>query len=267
MKIDQVAAQLFTVRNHIKTPSDIAASMKKVRAIGYQAVQVSGMGPIDEKELVRILDGEGLVCCATHEPTQRIVEQPQAIVDRLRKLNCTYTAVPSPGAARLETLDDVKRYVEGIDRAGEVLARAGLVLTYHNHNIEFRRIEGRLILDLIYQWSKPAHLQGELDTHWVQAGGGDPTAWCARLKGRLPLLHLKDYGLAPDNSRVFAEIGRGNLHWDTIVPAAEAAGCKWYIVEQDGNWAKDDPFESLRLSFEYIRDMLCARASATKRGK
>jgi sugar phosphate isomerase/epimerase len=152
----------------------------------------------------------------------------------------------------------VKRYVDGINRAGEVLAGAGMVLTYHNHNIEFRRVDGKLILDLVYQLSNPAYLQGEIDTHWVQAGGGEPTAWCARLNGRLPLLHMKDYGLAPDNSRVFAEIGHGNLHWDTIVPAAEAAGCKWYIVEQDGNWANNDPFESLRLSFEYIRDRLCA---------
>ncbi|RKX34780.1 MAG: sugar phosphate isomerase/epimerase, partial [Verrucomicrobia bacterium] len=44
MKINQVAAQLYTLRDHIKTPADIAASMKKVREIGYTAVQVSGMG-------------------------------------------------------------------------------------------------------------------------------------------------------------------------------------------------------------------------------
>ena len=47
MKIQQVAAQLFTVRDYIKTPADVAVSMKKIRQIGYQAVQVSGMGPID----------------------------------------------------------------------------------------------------------------------------------------------------------------------------------------------------------------------------
>lgn len=259
MKKQQVAAQLYTIRNHIKTPSDIAAAMKRIREIGYEAVQVSGMGPIAEEELNAILDSEGLVCCATHEKTQQILEEPEAIVERLGKLRCTYTAVPSPGGTPLDTLDDVKRYIDAMDKAGAVLAKAGQVLTYHNHHIEFQRVDGSLILDMIYDQSDPAHLQGEIDTHWVQAGGGEPTAWCTRLNNRLPLLHLKDYGLDKERNRAFKEIGYGNLHWDTIIPAAEKAGCRWYIVEQDGNWANDDPFESLRMSYDYIAGNLCEK--------
>ena len=46
MKRSQVAAQLYTIRDHLKTPQDTAKSMRKIRSIGYEAVQVSGMGPI-----------------------------------------------------------------------------------------------------------------------------------------------------------------------------------------------------------------------------
>ena len=52
MKISQVAIQLFTLREFCKTAEDFAASMKKVREIGYTSVQVSGVGPIPEAELV-----------------------------------------------------------------------------------------------------------------------------------------------------------------------------------------------------------------------
>ncbi|MBD3239772.1 MAG: TIM barrel protein [Chitinivibrionales bacterium] len=259
MKVSQVAAQLFTLRNAIKTPQDIASSMKRVREIGYEAVQVSGMGPIAEEELVKILDGEGLVCCATHEPTQKILDEPEAIVDRLSKLNCRYTAVPSPGGVAVDTMDDVRSYIERMNHAGEVLAKADMVLTYHNHHIEFMRVDGKLILEMIYEQTDPRFIQGEIDTHWVQAGGGNPATWCTKLNGRLPLLHLKDYGVDNERNRIFEEIGYGNLHWDEIIPAAEKAGTEWYIVEQDGNWANDDPFESLKLSFEYIRDNLCEK--------
>ena len=55
-----LAAQLYTIREYTKTPKDIAESMKKIKAIGYDAVQISGLGPIDNKELASILDGEGL---------------------------------------------------------------------------------------------------------------------------------------------------------------------------------------------------------------
>ncbi len=37
--------------------------------------------------------------------------------------------------------------------------------------------------------------------------------------------------------------------------AADAAGCEWFIVEQDT--CPGDPFDSLRMSFEFIRDNLC----------
>ena len=63
MKISQknLAAQLYTLREFTKTPKDIAETMKKVKQIGYDAVQISALGPIDPKELAAILDGEGLV--------------------------------------------------------------------------------------------------------------------------------------------------------------------------------------------------------------
>src|SRR5277367_1006776 len=96
MKLSQVAAQLYTVRDCLKTPADIARTLKKVAAIGYQAVQVSGMGPIPEAELNAILAGEGLICCATHEDGNTIRKSPEKIVERLKKLNCFYTAFPYP---------------------------------------------------------------------------------------------------------------------------------------------------------------------------
>ena len=67
-----LAAQLYTVREFMKTPADIAASMKKVKALGYDAVQTSGHGPIAPEEMKRIVDGEGLTICATHISYERM---------------------------------------------------------------------------------------------------------------------------------------------------------------------------------------------------
>ena len=96
MNIQQVALQLYTLRDFLKTPADIAATLKRVRATGYEAVQASGLGPINENELLNILDSEGLTLCATHEPAQTILEEPERVVERLDKLNCPLTAYPFP---------------------------------------------------------------------------------------------------------------------------------------------------------------------------
>ena len=251
MKHNQIAAQLFTLRDHLKTPADIAASLKKVRAIGYEAVQVSGMGPIDEAELVRILAGEGLTSCATHEPGKDILDDTGKVIERLQKLGCRYTAYPFPAGIDFTNAEHIETLAKKLDAAGAAMAKAGQVLAYHNHANEFARYDGGTVLAYLYAATDPRHLQGEIDTYWIQAGGGDPADWCRKLKGRLPLLHLKDYGCAADGKPFFAEIGNGNLDWPDILAAAEASGCEWFIVEQDV--CPGDPFESLAISYRYLQ--------------
>ena len=93
MKINQLAAQLYSVRDFLKTPTEIAGSLKKIRAIGYQAIQLSGLGPIAEAELVKLCRDTGLTICATHEPGDKIFSEPHTIVARLQKLGCQWFAV------------------------------------------------------------------------------------------------------------------------------------------------------------------------------
>ena len=251
MKIEQAAATLYTLRDHAKTTAALVETLSKVKAIGYGAVQVSGICAIEPDELRRMLDGEGLACCATHEASDMILSEPQAVVEKLGTLGCRATAYPYPSGVALDTLDDVKAFAARLNAAGEVLHQAGMVLAYHNHQVEFRRIEGRPILEILYEGTDPRYLQAEIDTYWVQYGGGDPARWCQRLAGRLPLVHLKDYALTPDNEPTFAEIGNGNLDWRPIVKAADASGCDWFIVEQDT--CPGDPFDSLSASYNYIK--------------
>jgi sugar phosphate isomerase/epimerase len=122
--------------------------------------------------------------------------------------------------------------------------------------MEFRKVDGRLVLDVLYSETDPNNLQGEIDTYWVQYGGGNPVEWCAKLSGRLPLLHLKDYRISAEHTPEFAEIGYGNLNWTEIVKTAEASGCEWFIIEQDT--CPGDPFDSLKMSFDFTAEHLCS---------
>jgi sugar phosphate isomerase/epimerase len=251
MKISQVALQLYTLRDYLKTPTDIRHALKKVRAIGYESVQASGLGPIEDAELVEILRGEGLGLCATHEGSDLIRQEPEKVAAKLSRLGCKYTAYPYPAGVDWSKPGDVESLVADLDRAGAVLAKAGQVLTYHNHAVELTRFQGSTALDYIYAKSNPRNLQGEIDTYWIQNGGGDPVAWCAKLAGRLPLLHIKDYTVQPSGKPDFAAIGSGNLNWPAIIAAAEKSGCEWFIVEQDAT--PGSPFDAVKQSFDYIK--------------
>ena len=255
MKVNQIAAQLYTLRDYLKTPEMIPGTLKKVRDIGYEAVQLSGLCPMDAKELRKMLDDAGLVCCATHENPQEICDEPQKLSDMMDVLGTTYTAYPYPGNVKLISQDSVLELCQKLNHAGKVFKANGKVLTYHNHHTEFMKFDGKLVLDTIYEQTDPEYLQGEIDTYWVQFGGQNPTEWCQKLANRLPLLHLKDYRINHEVKPEFAEIGYGNLNWNSILPAAEASGCLWFIVEQD--ICPGSPFDSLKLSFDYMKANLC----------
>jgi sugar phosphate isomerase/epimerase len=131
-----------------------------------------------------------------------------------------------------------------------VLREAGCVLSYHNHAHEFYKGGSQTILEEIYDGTAPENLKAELDTYWIQAGGGNPLDWCRQMKGRLSVLHMKDYAVSPTGAPFFAEVGYGNLDFKTITAAAEESGCEWFVVEQDT--CPGDPFESVAKSFDYI---------------
>lgn len=76
-----IGAQMYTAREYCKTPADIARSCAKVKAMGYDGIQASGMGEIDPQELKKILDGEGLACAATHVSMDRLEQDTENVIE------------------------------------------------------------------------------------------------------------------------------------------------------------------------------------------
>lgn len=250
----RLAAQLYTIREYTKTAAELAASLKRVREIGYTAVQVSAIGPIPDGEVKAIVDDLGLTICNTHvRPSEALWNNLDAVIAQHRAWGCRHVAIGSmPNAFREEGEAGFYRFAREASEIGRRLHEAGLTFSYHNHAFEFVRFGRRTGLDIIYEESDPRYLQAEIDTYWVQHGGGDPMAWIARMKGRMPVVHLKDMVII-DGEPAMAEIGEGNLNWPAILEACRAAGVEWYAVEQDV--CRRDPFESLRISYENLKAM------------
>jgi sugar phosphate isomerase/epimerase len=128
----------------------------------------------------------------------------------------------------------------------------GLTFGYHNHSFELEKFDGRTGLEILYSESDPAAFTAEIDTYWIQHGGGDPAWWIRGVAGRSPLVHLKDMTMR-GSQQLMAEVGEGNLNWPAILEACRAAGVLWYIVEQDT--CQRDPFESLGISLRNLQAM------------
>lgn len=253
MKKQAIAVQLYSVRDYCNDAHQFVETIEKIRSVGFKALELSTVVPLPPQELARVLDGEGLVCSSTHEDAEELLSEPAAVVERLRILGCTSTVYPYPKDQNLTTLDGVRRLCKALNRTGKLMKREGVTFAYHHHAIEFHVINGKTVLEWILAETDPDAVQVEIDTYWVQAGGGDPAEWLERARGRTTLVHVKDYGVDPRGKPVFEELGQGNLRWSRILSAARKAGCRWLIVEQDSDWDNGDPFESLRMSLAFLK--------------
>jgi sugar phosphate isomerase/epimerase len=253
MKKERIAVQLYSVRDYCNDAREIAETLKTIRSIGYKAVELSSVGPLPPRELARVLDGEGLTCCSTHEDVEELLTDPEGVIERLQILGCTTTVYPKPKGQDFSTAEGVKRLGKALNRSGRIFAKAGITLAYHNHAVEFHRLNGRTVFEMLMAETDPKAVAAEVDTYWIQAGGGDPVEWLGKLKSRVPLMHLKDFGVDSTGKAMFKEIGQGNLDWEKILPAARRAGCRWYVVEQDSDWQDGDPFQSLKVSLAFLK--------------
>lgn len=254
MKLEQISVNLYTLRDRLKTPADFTAGIAKLAATGFRSVQLSGVpaGLMSEAEFVHVCGDHGIRITATHEPSERLLADPQWSIDRLGKLGVTQAAYPYPQGVDFADEAAVERWLSRLEEVNLTLQRAGITLSYHNHHIEFVKVGGKTVMERIFTETT---LAGEPDTYWVQLGGGSPLAWTQRFAaaGRLPLIHLKDVRITPGRETQFAELGAGVIDFAPIITAAEAGGCQSFIIEQDTTYGRDE-FEAVAESFRYLKE-------------
>jgi sugar phosphate isomerase/epimerase len=246
-----IAAQLYTLRDFTKTPADIAKTLARVKEIGYNGVQCSALGPIEPKELAKILKDNDLACVATHVKLDDLEKEPQRIIDEHALWGCKYTAIGgffAKEATAQTWIDFANRY----NAIAKKFVGSGLSIGYHNHSHELAHFDGKPAFQILLEHFDRA-VWIEIDTYWITHGGGDPTQWIGKVAGRIPCIHLKDMAIKLDRTQFMAEVGEGNLNWDAILVACKAAGLEHLIVEQDICYR--DPFESLEISLRNLKRM------------
>ncbi len=249
MKCDnmKVGAQLYTVRDFCKDLDGFALTLRKIADIGYRYVQVSGTCAFDPHWFKAELDKNGLECVLTHTPADKLLRDPAAVAAEHDVFGCKYVGL-GWNAFKLAEGDTPDAFYDKYINVARTLKSCGKYFMYHNHDQEFQRYNGRLILEQMAQSFAPDEMGFMLDTFWITAGGGDPAQWIERLSGRVPCIHLKDFAYG----KVMSVVGEGNINFERVFECARNAGTEYMLVEQD-NCNGEDPFECLRRSYEYLK--------------
>ena len=264
-----IGIQLYTVRE--ETAKDLEGTLKKLASYGYREVELAGYYGKSAKELRSFLNGFGLTAPSTHQGLADLLVDTQKKIDFAAELGVQYLVVPFPAVPdnrfdkvardapqnieNSTTLADWKWIAEQLNKIGAMSTKSGIRVGYHNHNLEFRRIEGDMIMDKLIEWTDPQLVTIELDLGWVVAAGLDPIEYTKKHSKRVSMLHVKDVkaGVKPLVDKVktnTTEVGSGQINWKALFSSLDKSQIKHYFVEQENF---DKPvMESVKISHDFL---------------
>lgn len=240
-----IGIQLYTVRGLMQR--DAAGTLEKIAKIGYQEVEFAGLYGKSAKEMRSLLDRFGLAATSSHIGTAEMRGDWERTLEDAVTLGQRYITCAWIDAGD-RTLNGYREIADLFDRSGEAARTAGLQLCYHNHDFEFRRVEGVVPYDLLLSECDHDLVKMEMDIYWLVKGGRDPLEYFQWYPGRFPLLHVKDM----DAAGKMVDVGQGVIGFRGIFEHAAQAGMQHFFVEHD---EPKDPLATARVSYDYLRSL------------
>jgi acetyl esterase/lipase/sugar phosphate isomerase/epimerase len=244
--------QLYSLRDQFA--KDVPSTLDRVRDFGIQNVELAGTYKLAPEKFKELLDAKGLKPISAHFPYERFRDQVEEVAKEAKALGVQYVGcawIPHQGAFDEKTTREAATV---FNRAGEVLSKHGLKFFYHTHGYEFQPHASGTLFDLLMAETKPEFVRYEMDVFWIVHPGQDPVKLLEKYGHRFELMHVKDMrkgtptGLLTGSSDVTNDVtlGTGTLNFPAILKAAQAAGVKWYFIEDESPTSAEQIPQSIR---------------------
>ncbi len=257
---------------------DLAATFAALARIGYREVEMSFLQTVPPAVLRRLLDDAGLVCPSVHlgfSPIEESIAFAHQLGARFLVAGAAWKRDPSSVSTDAApasmpwflavlnnlTLDDYKWNADNFNRAAEAARAAGLRFAYHNHNFDFKTLDGAIAYDELLRLTDPSLVSLELDCGWIIVAGFDPVSYLTRFPTRCRLLHIRDFApafpvsttLDPAAMSFCVPPGQGSLDYRPILAAARAANVEHFFLEQEPTLAGDALIDSLQSAYASLQ--------------
>ena len=156
--------QVWTVKDQLI--KDFSGTLKMMAGQGYQSVEMcsppgyvsSGFGPLVSmkgSEMKKIVEDAGLILESTHygmgELRDNLSERIDfALESGQKQMICSSFWLPKDA-----NLSDWKKAVDELNEIGAKTKKAGIQTGFHNHHMEFEKLDGALIYDELLKQFDP----------------------------------------------------------------------------------------------------------------
>jgi sugar phosphate isomerase/epimerase len=251
----EIGLQLYSLRAQLQ--ADTPGSLDKVKAFGFQTVELAGTYSLTPEQFRQQLDARGLDAVSAHFPYERLRDDVEGVARDAQVLGLKFV-----GCAWIPHSDpfDEKTCREAaavFNRAGEALAKHGLKFFYHSHGYEFQPYQDGTLFDLLMHETNPKFVNFEMDVFWIVHPGQDPVKLLQKYGKRWQLMHVKGMrdstptGLLTGHTDVTNDVAvnQGKIDYAPILKAAKKAGVKYFIIEDESPSSE----QQIPQSFEYLK--------------
>ena len=252
-RLHSIGLQLYTVRDLMA--KDAVQTLKDVAAVGYDEVEFAGYHGHEPAQLKMILDDLGMTAPSTHWSPPGLFTDPTSWSDALQEtldsanvLGHRYLVFPWLPDHESLTADDYHRIADVCAATGMICSKAGIQFAYHNHDFEFRELDGQVPMEILLDNTPAGAMQWEMDFYWVRKAGRDPFEYFDRYPGRISMCHVKDMGEGEE----MVDVGAGGIDFAALFAQSDIAGLEHYFVEHDN---PADPLATIRNSFDYLNSL------------
>jgi len=247
-RLDAVGLQLYTVRSLMA--KDVDGTLATVAGVGYREVEFAGYYNHEPAALRATLDRLKLRSPSCHLGLDAVETGFDATAAAAKTMGHEWVVVASTSQRFFQSVASLKELAQRFNAVGRHAKDAGLRFGYHNHNVEFRPVEGTMPIELLLNETDPSLVDFEMDVYWVTQGGGDPLALISKFPGRFKLMHAKDASGPPDQK--MRDVGAGVINWKKIFAERKKAGVEHVFVERDD---APDPVASITASYEFLHKL------------
>jgi sugar phosphate isomerase/epimerase len=229
-----IGLELYSVRAELM--KDLPGTVTAVAKMGYQVVEFYSpyynWTADQAKEVGKLLGDLGIRCLSTHNGALSISEAGmQKAIDLNQTIGSRNIIIASP--PKVDGVDGWKGFAAQLTAAAEKLRPLGMATGFHNHQAEWRALDGGQRAMDVLAANTPKDVVLQLDTGTCVEAGADPVAWVKANPGRIKSLHLKEWGAGEGRGYALA-FGEGDVPWKALLDAAETTGgAEYYLIEQE----------------------------------
>jgi len=236
--------QVWTVKDMLI--KDFPGTLKMMAGLGYQSLEMcsppgyesSGFGPLMKlkaRDMKQIINDAGLICKSSHYGMEELRNHLYERITFAAESGQTQMIMSSFGLPEKASLSDWMKCADELNKMGVKTKKAGIQMGYHNHHMEFQKIDGSLIYDSLLKQFDPEYIKMQFQVAVISIGYKAST-YFTKYPGRFISAHLADWSPVEKKE---VPIGKGIVDWKEFFATIKKGGVKNIFVEMGLDTFKD----------------------------